>query len=49
MKVAGLREATLFLVDGKKIELLGNKPMRLFRFGKEPQEFQPGDNISSLL
>ena len=48
VKVAGLREATLFLVDGKKIELLGNKPMRLFRFGKEPEEFQPGENISFL-
>jgi len=49
IKVAGLREATLFLVDGKKIELLGKKPMRLFRFGKEPVEFQPGSDLNFLL
>jgi dipeptidase E len=49
VKVVGLREATLFLVEGKKIELLGNKSMRLFRFGKEPVEFQPGEDISFLL
>jgi len=47
--VAGLREATLFQIEGKKIELMGNKPMRLFRFGKEPEEFQPGDDITFLL
>jgi dipeptidase E len=48
VKVAGLREATLFLVEGKKIQLMGNKPMRLFEFGKDPVEFQPGENISFL-
>jgi dipeptidase E len=48
VKVAGLREATLFLVGGKKIELLGNKPMRVFRFGMDPEEVQPGVNISLL-
>lgn len=42
VKVAGLREATLFLVEGKKIQLMGNKAMRLFQFGKDPEEFQPG-------
>ena len=47
--VAGLREATLFQIEGGKIELLGNKPMRLFRFGKEPEEFQPGDDLAFLL
>ena len=49
MMVAGLREATLFRIEGNKIELLGNRPMRLFRFGKEPEEIQPGENISFLL
>ena len=48
VKVAGLREATLFQVEGGKIELIGNKPLRVFRFGKEPQEYQPGEDISFL-
>ena len=47
--VTGLREATLFRIEGGKIELLGNKPMRLFRYGKYPEEFQPKENISFLL
>jgi len=48
VKVAGLREASLFLVEGEKIQLMGNKPMRLFQFGMEPEEFQPGEDISCL-
>jgi dipeptidase E len=48
VKVAGLREATLLLVEGKKIQLKGNRPMRLFQFGKEPVEFHPGEDISCL-
>jgi dipeptidase E len=48
VKVAGLREATLLLVEGKKIQLKGNRPMRLFQFGKEPEECQPGEDISIL-
>jgi len=47
--VVGLREATALLVDGNKLQLLGNRPMRLFVAGKDPVEFQPGDEISFLL
>ncbi|MFA5973041.1 MAG: dipeptidase PepE [Lentimicrobiaceae bacterium] len=47
--VVGLREATALLVDENKIDLLGNRPMRLFQAGKEPVEFQPGDDINFLL
>ena len=47
--VAGLREATLFRIEGGTIELLGNRPMRVFRYGKYPEEFQPGENISFLV
>ena len=47
--VAGLREASLFRVEGRKIELLGSRPMRFFRFGKEAEEFQPGVDVSFLL
>jgi len=47
--VVGLREATALLVDENKIDLLGNRPMRLFLAGKEPVEFQPGDDLNFLL
>jgi dipeptidase E len=45
----GLREATALYVDGRNLSLLGNRPMRLFVYGKEPVEFQPGDEVSFLL
>lgn len=48
MKVAGLREASLLLVEGKKITLLGKKDLRLFEFGKEPVEFKPNSDLSFL-
>jgi dipeptidase E len=47
--VAGLREASLLEVFDNKIELKGRKPMRVFKYKTEPQEFQPGDNIQFLL
>lgn len=47
--VVGLREATLLEVNGDHIELKGKRQMRLFNFGKEPQEFSPGDDIGFLL
>lgn len=46
--VVGLREATALLIVGNTMELLGKRPMRLFKSGKEPVEFQPGDEISFL-
>ncbi len=47
--VAGLREASLLYLDGKLLKLLGKRPMVLFRYGKEPEEFQPGSDLSFLL
>ncbi|MDO9511061.1 MAG: dipeptidase PepE [Bacteroidales bacterium] len=47
--VAGLREATLFRVSGQDIQLLGKRPLRVFRAGQEPQEYQAGDDISFLM
>jgi len=47
--VVGLREATALQVDGSKLNLLGNRIMRLFIAGKEPVEFQPGSDINFLL
>ena len=40
--VVGLREATLIQVEGEKMELKGSRPMRVFRYGKEPEEIRIG-------
>lgn len=47
--VAGLRETSLLELDGNKIELKGKKNMRLFRFGQEPKEYEPGMDVAFLL
>lgn len=47
--VVGLREATALHVDGKKLRLLGERSMRLFKAGNEPVELEPGTNIDFLL
>lgn len=49
MAVAGLRETSLFRIEGDSIQLLGSRPMRLFLFGYPPEEYQPGSDISFLL
>lgn len=47
--VAGLREGTLLEVDGDQIRLKGQRPMRLFRYGRDPEEFEPGSDVSLLM
>ena len=47
--VVGLREGTMFLVEGDTIELLGPKPARIFKKGLQPQELKPGADFSFLL
>lgn len=47
--VAGLREGTMFKLEDKKLELIGNRPCRIFRKGQEPKELSPGDDFSFLL
>jgi dipeptidase E len=49
IKIAGLRERTALLVEGNKIVLVGSRPMRYFEFGKEPLEFNPGDDLELLM
>lgn len=47
--VAGLREGTLFRIEQSSIELIGPRPMRLFRKGSDPVEYKAGENLSFLL
>lgn len=49
MKVLGLREASLLYVDGPLMKLLGKRQLRLFAFGEEPTEFDPGSDLSQFL
>lgn len=47
VNVAGLRESCMLLIEGRKMELIGPRPMRIFRYGVEPREVE-GD-VSFLL
>ncbi len=49
MVVAGLREASLLELDNGKLSLEGYKKLRLFKFGSEPNEYEPGTDLSFLL
>jgi len=49
INVVGLREGSALVVSDKKIRLVGPKPIKLFSYGKNPQEFQPGDDINFLM
>ena len=49
LHVLGLRESTLLLHKGNKLELIGNRPARLFKKGQTPEDFKPGDDLSFLL
>jgi dipeptidase E len=47
--VAGLREGGLFEVEGDNITLKGTRPLRVFMYGQEPKEYQPGEALGFLL
>ena len=48
LTVIGLREGTMLRVEDEKIELLGDKPARVFRKGREVIEPAPGDSLQFL-
>ncbi|MDE5731385.1 MAG: dipeptidase PepE [Alistipes sp.] len=47
--VVGLREGCMLRYEEGKLELIGNRPMRIFKKGIEPYEVQAGDDLSFLL
>ena len=49
MTVAGLREGRVLRVENGRIELIGERPMRIFRKGQAPYEVRTGDDLNFLL
>ncbi len=47
--VAGLREGTLFKIEDGQINLFGTKKCRIFKYGDQPIELQPGANFQFLM
>jgi dipeptidase E len=47
--VVGLREGCMMRLESGRLELAGNRPMRIFRYGTSPRELWPGDDLSFLL
>ncbi len=48
MRVVGLREGCMLHYEGDKLELIGKRPMRIFKKGEETYEVNPGDDLSFL-
>ncbi|MDR0754351.1 MAG: dipeptidase PepE [Prevotellaceae bacterium] len=49
MYVAGLREGCMLLIENNKISLIGNRNLRLFKYGSEPKEIMPNADLNFLL
>jgi dipeptidase E len=47
--VVGLREGCMLRVEGDKMELIGNRPMGIFKKGIEIYEVNAGDDLSFLM
>lgn len=47
--VAGLREGCMLRLEEGRLELIGNRPMRMFRKGIAPFEVEPGGDLEFLL
>ena len=49
VRVLGLREVTLLKVSAGTMELVGDRTMRVFKYGEDPYEVDPSTNINNLL
>ena len=47
--VGGLREGCMLRLENGSLELIGSRPMRIFKKGIEPFEVKAGDDLSFLL
>jgi len=46
--VAGLREGTLLRIEETSVELIGERPMRVFKKGTDPREYEAGESLELL-
>lgn len=49
VSVVGLREGTMLHLENGKLELKGNKNVRIFKYGENPKELSVSDDLSFLL
>ncbi len=47
--VVGLREGTMFKLENGHLDLIGNRPCRIFKKGKAPVELSAGEDFNFLL
>jgi dipeptidase E len=47
--VAGLREGTMFLIENDRIQLIGTRNVRIFKYGQSPLEINPGSDLQFLM
>ena len=47
--VVGLREGCMLRVEGEKMELIGKRPMRVFKRNQPTRELNAGDDLSFLM
>ena len=47
--VVGLREGSILRVEDERIQLLGAKPVRVFKHGEAPREVRPEESLQFLL
>ena len=47
--VVGLREGCMLHIEGEKMELIGSRPMRIFKKGVATHEVNAGDDLSFLM
>ncbi len=47
--VVGLREGTMFEVEGDSIKLIGERKARIFKYGESPKEMDANDDFSFLM
>ncbi|MEZ5069964.1 MAG: dipeptidase PepE [Bacteroidales bacterium] len=47
--VLGLREGCMFRIEGNDMTLIGEKPVRVFRFGQEAREMDKKERFASFL
>jgi len=49
LRVVGLREGSALKVEGDQISLWGDLSARIFQSGKQPEEYNPNDDLQFLL